>query len=334
MKKVSTQGWRYSRAGPISRVLKLEKYDVAPKSSDVVVKVTSAPLHRTDSAIINGTATGREKASLQAFPRVGGCEGVGVVVSSGSSKHVKDGDTVWVAPINGTWAETIAVDAELVHKIDPSKRLAAAFASNFILAQRLLNGYGRVNADDVIIQNGGSSLTALAVSAFAQAQKKTVLTVASSGSRFDAAVLRHKTYNSQVFEYSGKGARALKKTLGTKKVALYLNGVGGRSFNEFLKLVGANGNVVSYGAQNSFGIMWSGSNQIYKEITIEGIYLPQYLRTLSYDQRQTQLDFALNAATDAKIKYPTEVVTALSDLPAAWDKVFVSGASKGLVNLK
>lgn len=336
MKKISTQGWRYSRAGPISRVLQLEKYDLVAKSQDVVVKVTAAPLHRTDTAIINGTALGRDKTGLAAFPRVGGCEGVGVVVSSGASKTVKEGDTVWVAPLNGMWAETIVVDAAAVHKIDPKFAATfAPFASNFILAQRLLTGYGRVSPTaDVIVQNGGACLTSIAVSAFGKAQQKTVVTVASPGSRFSAAAARHKAFGSEVYEYNGKGARAVKKALGGKNVALYLNGVGGRSFNEFLKLVGTNGSVVSYGAQNSFGLMWSGSHQIYKQVSMQGLYLPQYLRSLTYEQRQMQLDFALNAAAEAKLQYPTEKCSALAELPTTWDKVFVSGASKGLLTLK
>lgn len=334
MSKIATKGWRYARCGPISKVLKLESYEIQVSKDDVVVQVMKAPLHRVDSAIVNGSALVRNKVTARAFPRVGGSEGVGQVIRAGASKKVKEGDTVWIAPLTGTWAETVTCDANLVHKIDPKFADLATTASNFVVAQRLLNGYARLKtANDVIIQNGGSSLTALAISALAQEQKRAVFTAASVGSRFDAARERHKSFGSELFPYNAKGARAMREAIGQKNPQLYLNGVGGRSFNDFLKLVGSNANVVSYGAQNSFGLMWSCSNQIYKETTMSGFFLPRYLAATPYDERQTQLDFVLQCLASKGFSFPKEEAKGLESLPAIWDNTFVTGAAKGVLKL-
>ncbi|CUE69506.1 nuclear receptor binding factor-like protein, putative [Bodo saltans] len=328
MSKIATKGWRYARSGPIGSTLKLEKFDLAVGKDDVVVKMQYAPLHRVDAAIVNGSALGRTK-NAKPFPRIGGSEGVGTVVRSGNSTSVKEGDTVWVAPLQGTWSETITADSALVHKIDPKNAALAATASNFIVAQQLLDG---VQKSGVVVQNGGSSLTALAVALLAKERGLTLFSTASKGDRYAQADARLKSAGSQTFEYSPAGARSLKAALAGKNVNRFLNGVGGNNFNEFVKLVGNNGEVVTFGAQNGFGLMWAGSNQIYKQLTLRGFYLPRYLRDTSYEVRQSTLDAVLKSisASGAAGKYPTEQVK-LEALPTVWDKTFVQGGSKGII---
>jgi NADPH:quinone reductase len=326
MSQIATKGWRYARCGPIGSTLKLEKFDLAVGKDDVVVKMQYAPLHRVDSAVINGSAIGREK-TVKPFPRVGGSEGVGTVVRCGNSTSIKEGDTVWVAPLQGTWSETITADSSLVHKIDPKNAALAATASNFVVAQQLLDG---VYKNGIVIQNGGSSLTALAVALLAKERGLSVLSTASKGERYAQAEARLKAAGSQTFEYSPAGARALKAVLAGKSVSRFLNGVGGNNFNEFVKLVGNNGEVVTFGAQNGFGLMWAGSNQIYKQLTLRGFYLPKYLRETPYEVRQANLDAVLKSISASGLKYPTEQVK-LDSLPALWDKTFVQGGSKGVI---
>jgi NADPH:quinone reductase-like Zn-dependent oxidoreductase len=327
MSKIATKGWRYSRCGPIGTTLKLESFDLPVGKDDVVVKMLYAPLHRVDSAIVNGSVLGRNKIiGHKGFPRIGGSEGVGTVVRSGNSKSVKEGDTVWVAPLQGTWAETISCDAQLVHRIDPKHALLATTASNFVLAQQLLSGV----KGGCVVQNGGSSLTALAVAALAQDINTTVFSAASKGERFSQSQSRLKQVNSQLFEYSPSGARAMKSALNGIDVRLLLNAVGGNSFNDFVKLVGSNGHIVSFGAQNSYGLMWAGSNQIFKQLTFRGFFLPRYLSETQYEVRQANLDSAIRSLSSKGFKYPTEQVK-LDALPQVWDKSFVKGGSKGII---
>lgn len=330
MSKIATKGWRYARCGPIASTLKLEKFDLSVATDDVVVKMKFAPLHRVDSAIVNGSALGRSKKGdvIKPFPRIGGSEGVGTVVRTGNSKNLKEGDTVWVAPQQGTWAETITCDPTLVHKIDPKSASIAATASNFIVAQQLLDG---AHKGAVVVQNGGSSLTALAVALLAKERGVSVLSTASKGERFAQAEARLKAAGSQTFEYNAAGARSLKATLGEKKVNRFLNGVGGKNFNDFVKLVGNNGDVVTYGAQNGFGLMWAGSNQIYNQLTLRGFFLPRYIRDTPYEVRQANLEALLKSIAAAGLSYPTEQVK-LDALPSVWDKTFVQGGSKGIIH--
>lgn len=329
MSKIATNGWRYSRCGPIGSTLSLQKFDLPVRNDDVVVRMKYAPLHRVDAAVVNGSVLGRsgKTTSPKVFPRIGGSEGVGTVVRPGNSKFVKEGDTVWVAPLQGTWAETVTCESNLVHKIDQKNALLAATASNFVLAQQLLEG---VKGGSTIIQNGGSSLTALAVATLAQERRITVLSAAAKSDRFADAGKRLKLVGSQLFEYSPSGARGMKSALGEKDVRLFLNGVGGNNFNSFVKLVGSNGHVISFGAQNSFGLMWAGSNQIFKQLTFRGFFLPRYLAETPYEVRQSHIDELLRTLSSKDFKYPVEQVK-LGDLPQLWDKTFVKGATKGIV---
>lgn len=349
--KVSSSGWRYARSGPLSSVLKKETFDLVPAKGQAVVKMLYAPLHRVDSAVINGSALGRKRVNMSPFPRIAGCEGVGTVVSihsaadTGAASPVKEGDTVWVAPIHGTWASTIAVEATALHRIDAAQAPLAVNASNYLTAQHLLQGYARLKKGDVIIQNGGSSATSLAVSALAEKMHMRVFTAASPGERFAAAQQRHAKYHSTVYEYSGKGERQMEADVraavasspgaknGTAGAALYLNGVGGPLFDSYVKMVGSGGQVVTYGAQNGFGLFISGSALVYRDLTMQGFFLPAYLAKLSYAERQTQLEFVLRELASIGFDYPTVTAKSLDELPSVWDDVFVRGGCKGVVKM-
>jgi NADPH:quinone reductase-like Zn-dependent oxidoreductase len=339
MSKVASVGWRYARSGPIGQVLAYEKFDLMPAKDEAVVQMLTAPLHRVDAAVVNGTALGRKRVNMAAFPRIAGCEGVGRVVhapaaaTGAAASPVKLGDTVWVAPVHGTWATSVAVPVTQLHKIDPSQQHLAVTATNFLVAQQLLEGFAHLQKGDVVIQNGGSSLTSLAVSALAKSYGVKVLTAVTPGERFADAKARHAKYGSEVFEYNGAGARAMRAAVGKHGAALFLNGVGGRYFDSLLKCAGAMSHVVTYGAQNGFGMFISGSNLIYNEVTMAGLFAPTYLSGMPYGERQTKLDFVLKAIAQAGLTYPTVVAASLEKLPDVWDDVYVKGGRKGIVNI-
>lgn len=342
--KVTTIGWRYARYGPIVNVLKCEKFDVLPKKGDAVVRMLIAPLHRTDAAVINGTGVGWMKSckglSYNEFPRVGGLEGVGRVVRcrNGDGCSVKEGDVVWIAPsLQGTWANEVIVSDKLIHTINPKYSGIACTASNALMAERLLYGYRALTSGDVVIQNCGSSLTALIVSALAQKQLPgvTVLTTASPGERFTEAVARHAKYGSEVFEYSSSGYKCVKERMGDARASLFLNGMGGTQFDNFLKLMRHGGSdAVCYGAQNGAGLFFSGSNLIFPEVSIHGFYLPTYFFSLSYNERQVKLESVLDTLAAADFSYPTVTVNSLESLPEVWDSTFVQGGKKGMVSFQ
>ncbi|KPI82741.1 nuclear receptor binding factor-like protein [Leptomonas seymouri] len=339
MSKVASAGWRYARSGPIGQVLNYEKFDLTPDKNEAVVQMLAAPLHRVDAAVVNGTALGRKRVSMAAFPRIAGCEGVGRVVRApatapgGAASPVKEGDTVWVAPVHGTWATNIAVPVMQLHRIDASQQEQAATATAFLLAQQLLEGFARLHNGDVVIQNGGSSLTSLAVSALAKTYGVKVLTASTPGERFADAKARHAKFDSQVFEYNGAGARAMRSAVGKRGAALILNGVGGRYVDSLLKCAGPMSHVVSYGAQRGFGLFISGSSLIYNEVTMAGLFAPTFLNSLSYAERQTKLDFVLKAIAQAGLAYPTVAAPSLEKLPDLWDDIYVTGGRKGLLRI-
>ncbi|KAG5487058.1 hypothetical protein LSCM1_07728 [Leishmania martiniquensis] len=338
MSKVSSAGWRYARCGPLSQVLVYEKFDIIPGKDEAVVQMMMAPLHRVDAAVINGTALGRKRVNMPSFSRIGGCEGVGKVVrapatAATASSPVKEGDTVWVAPLHGTWATTIAVPVSQLHKIHANQVQLAVTASNFLIAQQLLDGYSRLRKGDIVIQNGGSSLTSLAVSALARSYGVTMLTAATPGNRFAAAKQRHAKFDSDVFEYNGAGTRAMQAAVGVRGAALYLNGVGGRHFDSLLQCTGPLAHVVTYGAQNGAGLFVSGSSLIYNEVTMAGLFAPTYLSALSYEERQTKLDFVLKAIQEAGVVYPMVTAPSLEALPDVWDDVYIKGGLKAIVKI-
>ena len=323
---VTTRAFTYARRGPINSVLKLNKVELATTADTVVVQTLQAPLHRTDAAVINGTALGKAKPIAGGFA-IGGSEGVGKVVSAGASKAVKAGDTVWVSPINGCWSEKVAVAPEAVLKIDPAHVELATVAASLLTAQRLTSAVAK---GDVIVQNGGSGIVSLAVSALAQKKGATVLTAAAPGDRFAAAAQRHKGFGSELFEATPAGARKMAAAAKGKNVSTFLNG-GGKYFNEFSKVISDKGTVVTYGAQSGRSLTYAPAPMIYRSVTLSTFYLPAYLAGLTLEQRQALLDETLKALAEAKFAYPTTVAKGLDGFAEVWDSTFVKGGSKGIL---
>ena len=174
------------------------------------VRMAAAPMHRVDAAIINGTALGKLKknaaASMAKFPRVGGCEGFGVVETvTGPELRVAPNDTVWVAPSTfGTWATRTMVPAHLLHRVPQSivaaHKISAPLLSCMtclLLAHRLVGGFSELSEGDLVVQNGGSSLVSLAVTALAKRKGCRVITAATPGARFAAATERQTKMGSE-----------------------------------------------------------------------------------------------------------------------------------------
>jgi NADPH:quinone reductase-like Zn-dependent oxidoreductase len=341
---VASKGYRYSRCGPIASVLKLDNFSVNPNASDahVVVKMLHAPIHRTDASVINGTCLGRQSVGqasavpsciIDQFPRTGGFEGVGVVVDAARSARVKSGDLVWISPSSGvgTWATHIAVSGDHVHKLPQSvtkDRLPlAACSTALITGNRMIQDFSRPAKDEVVIISGASSLTALAAANVAKRNGAIVIAASTPGQRFDSAKTRFADLAADVVEYTSSGAKNASRIAGERRVALFLNGTGGKYFNDFARIVGRNGTTVTYGAQNGFGLMWAAGNQILSGANHVGFFAPRYLSRLDYAQRQKVLEEALDG--QSSLKYPVEAVTSLEALgEGAWDKAYLAGGKK------
>lgn len=339
----AASGFRFARYGPIADVLQLEKFSpvISNAQTQVLIQPKFVPIHRTEAALVNGTAHGQEQKAA-VFPKVAGFEGIATVVDSAASTTFKNGDWVYVSPntTNGTWCSQNVVSSDSLVAVPQSAidgNPLASCVSCFITAAALVDAVaaaapaGKVT----ILQNGGSSLTALAVSALGKQKGFKVVTAASSGARFSAAVQRHKAFGSDVVSYSDEGARAARKLLeGSNGASAFINGVGGRPFNEFLKLTNSNSSLcITYGAQQSYGLLWAGSQLVYKNLALSGFYLPRYLAALDAKGRQEKVAAALELAKALKGQYPVEAVKSLDAVPAAWDKLYLEGGFKPVIQL-
>jgi NADPH:quinone reductase-like Zn-dependent oxidoreductase len=321
---MATKGFRYARLGPLASVVNLESF--TPAASEVTVSVKKAPLHRADAAVINGTISGGHGKSP--FPRIAGTEAFGTVAKS-NAPAFKVGQTVWVAPPHGGWAESLSVPASALCTVDAKHAALAPFIGTLIVANRLVKG-NRIPKGGVIVQNGGSSAVSLAVSALGKANGYKVITAAAPGPRFAAAAARHKAFDSEVVEYNGKGRRKATELLKGSSAHLYLNGVGGPNFSEFIKLLGPDATAVTYGAQYGFGLMFSGGALIFKNTTLTGFSFPRYWGKLNAEQRQAEVDDVLTTFSKLKFEYPTKE-TKLDQLPGTWDDIFVNAGVKGVL---
>lgn len=72
----------------MNKVLQLESFELQPRAGQAIVKITHAPLHRLDAGVVNGSVLGRRCVDMPPFPRIAGCEGVGVVTHIPRTPHI------------------------------------------------------------------------------------------------------------------------------------------------------------------------------------------------------------------------------------------------------
>eukprot|EP00759_Apiculatamorpha_spiralis_P013944 PhF_6_TR20702/c0_g1_i1/m.29777/K07512/MECR, NRBF1; mitochondrial trans-2-enoyl-CoA reductase len=300
---MKTAGYRFSKFGAISSALRLQDWNVAdPLSGTVTVKLLASPIHRADIGVVNGTLSGLRSS----LPAVAGLEGVGVIEKVGNGVSLKPGTRVWINDFTaGTWCSHINLNPNGVTPIgDDIPVELASMSAVWYTANKLLT-QTKLNSGDHVLVSGGSSALAAAVSALGAERKLNVTLACDNEQSLSIAKAR-----TNAVPYTVKGAKALRESLkGSSGVRLFISGLGGPLFNEFMKSVGDGGQVSVVGAQKGYGLMWATSKHFYNDVTLSGFYLPKLLNGTTADQRSQVLSPVYDLIKKKKLVYPTKEFT-------------------------
>ncbi|KAJ7304226.1 hypothetical protein JRQ81_011762 [Phrynocephalus forsythii] len=247
----------------------------------------AAPINPSDINMIQGTY-----ALLPDLPAVGGNEGVGQVMKTGS--HVtalKPGD--WVIPADaglGTWRTEAVFDEVSLLKIpsDIPLTCAATLGVNPCTAYRMLCDFEILRPEDSVIQNAANSGVGQAVIQLAAAMGIKTINVVRDRPNIQELVERLKSLGADHVITEEMLRKSEVKEL-FKKVAkpiLALNGVGGKSATELLRHLQHKGTMVTYGGMSKQPVTVPASALIFKDVKLRGFWMTQWKTDHSQDKEK------------------------------------------------
>jgi NADPH:quinone reductase-like Zn-dependent oxidoreductase len=281
---VAATGWRYAKTGSVTKVLQYEKYRVPFKrdSSDLVIKMLAAPVHKLDKNLIEGNYGDIKQTK---FPAVGGIEGVGVVEDVGTAVKlgVKQGDTVWINNQTvGTWSTHVVTNAENVDVVPNRVDVDVEFLSCmtiFHTAWHLIHHFQTLQPGDVVLQAGASSSVTQLCMAYARSRGAKLFSTMQGGrTEHTQLCLRAKFIGGFcVVPYSYARSNYMRRLLSdVPPPKLLLNHVCGPLGSQMVKLLGDNGTCVTYGSASGKPMQVANSDLFSRGLTFTGFNLHKF----------------------------------------------------------
>jgi NADPH:quinone reductase-like Zn-dependent oxidoreductase len=252
--------------------------DLTPGPGDVLVAMEAATLNDTDFRF----AAGRY-AVPPLLPSVMGTEGVGRVLAAGpEADQSLVGRRVILLPTptyqQGSWADQAVIPAGSVVPVgdqgDPLQ--LAMLAMNPPTADLLLRRFVSLRPGDWVGQNQGNSAVGQYVIGLARhAGLRTVSVV-----RREAAAEQLRALGGDIVLVDGDGlGDQIAAALGTDRLRLVLDGVGGPTPGDLARSLEFGGTVVSYASATGQPAMVPARDLIFRDLQVRGFWLVNWLRT-------------------------------------------------------
>ncbi|KAJ0788041.1 putative trans-2-enoyl-CoA reductase (NADPH) [Helianthus annuus] len=311
----------YDHHGPpdtVTKIIKLPPVEI--KANDICVKMLAAPINPSDINRIQGVYPVRPQP-----PAVGGYEGAGLVHSVGSAiRDLSPGDLVMLSPPSpGTWQTHVVKDKRFWHKLDKDTpaEYAATVTINPLTALRMIEDIVDLKSGDAIVQNGATSMVGQCVIQLAKLRGIHTINILRDRPGSDEAKEKLKKLGAdEVYTESQLDVKNVKSLLGNvPEPALGFNCVGGNAASLVLKFLRQGGTMVTYGGMAKKPVTVSTSAFVFKELTLTGFYVQNWLSLDRNEELREMLDYLLGLIREGKLKYDMELAP-FSEFHTALDK--------------
>lgn len=295
----------YDQEGPPDSVTKMVKLPpVEIKENDICVKMLAAPINPSDINRIQGVYPVKPQ-----IPAVGGYEGVGEVHAVGSAvKGLSPGDLVIPCPPSfGTWQTYVVKEQSAWHKVDKGTPVeyAATVFINPLTALKMLEDFVDLNGGDSIVQNGATSMVGQCIIQLARSRGIRSINIIRDRAGSDEAKEKLKNLGAdEVYTESQLQLKTVKSLLANvPEPALGLNCVGGNAASLVIKFLRRGGTMVTYGGMSKKPITVSTSSFIFKELSLRGFYLQNFMTSSRAEECKSAIDYLLGLMRDGKVTY-------------------------------
>ncbi|MDR3144471.1 MAG: 2-enoyl thioester reductase domain-containing protein [Puniceicoccales bacterium] len=302
----------YAEFGVPADVLRLEKVtiDRGPAADEVLLELIASPVHPSDMGMICG-----KYGRLPQLPAVGGREGIGRIIDTGS--NCKDLLGKIARYPCGAWQSLALTGADGLYFVPDSidvYQAAMAFI-NPLTAWMILHAIRDLKAGDWVMQNASNSAVGTALIQIANAMGvRTINLVRSGDVRRQKLMSRGATL---VFDDETFDPKSLAAHTGGKLPILGLNSVGGNSAMNIVRCMAEGGEVVTIGGMVSDKVRFPTREMIFSGVLLRGFWLDKWTQSQSHEKMQSMYDIIFDLIGSGTISIPIGGIVSLSDGPAA-----------------
>jgi NADPH2:quinone reductase len=277
MEYLQMKAWLLDKLVGVETLRLAEIPPPVPGPGEAVVAISLAALNPADRYMANGEYPGKP-----AMPHILGRDGLGVVESIGEGvTNFKPGDRVIVLRSEigvirpGTFAEKVAVRVESLTPVPIgwTDEQAGGAALVHLTAYQALTQWGELKPS-VVLVTGASGGVGVAAVQLAAAAGHTVIGLSRSESKQETLKKIGATFcfNPGDENWSAQ----LKQTLGTRKVDLAIDNIGGADFSQVISVLGHNGKVSVVGRLAGPVPEFNTSTLFFRRIKIGGVAVGDY----------------------------------------------------------
>ena len=314
------------KTGNPADILKIaELLTPQPAAGEVLVKVIAAPINPSDLSFVRGQYGIRPE-----LPSGAGFEGVGVVETIGQDVRLPVGSRVSFTTV-GSWGEYAIVHQKAAIPLPDAipDEMAAQLFINPFTAWAMVEESGVQEGEWLMITACGSAYGKLVIQLCQKRGIKTIGIVRRDDLNED---LKKLGLNEVVNTETENLPRRVREITDGKGVECVLDSVGGELTETALKCVAQGGKLLIFGLLSQKNPRLDVGLMIFKEITIQGFWLTEWMRKVDSQTRTQTAQNVIGWLASGEVELPVEATYSLdeitkavehADAPGRWGKILV-----------
>lgn len=296
-----------------------------PATGEILVKVIASPINPSDLSFVQGKYGIRPE-----LPSGAGFEGVGVIESVGEDVRLPVGSRISFTGI-GSWGEYVVVNQKAAIPLPEalSDEMAAQLFVNPFTAWAMVEESGVQAGEWLMITACGSAYGKLVIQLCQKKGIKTIGTVRRDDLSED---LKKLGLNEVINTETENLPKRVREITDGKGVPCVVDSVGGTLTEEAMKCVAQGGKMLIFGLLSQQNPRLDIGLMIFKEITIKGFWLTEWMRKVDSQTRTQVAQNVIGWLASGEVEMPVEATYGLDDIakavqhadaPGRWGKVLL-----------
>jgi len=293
----------------VTQVVDEEPGPLAP--GEALLEVLATPINPSDIMTLMGMY-----GVLPKLPAVPGNEGVGRVARVEGEAPVKPGDIVFLPMGSGTWRTHMKAKASRLLQVPPGADIhqMSMLSINPPTADLLLREIVKLERGEWVIQNAANSAVGRYLIKLAKLEGyKTINVVRRADVKQELTALGADV----VVEDGDDLPKRVHQATGGAPVRLGIDAVSGSATTRLGDTVAPNGVVVNYGAMSGKSASLSPTALIFKNVTLRGFWLVQWLNSASREAQTALMARMVKLVADGTLYAPVDATFPLENLREA-----------------
>jgi NADPH:quinone reductase-like Zn-dependent oxidoreductase len=300
---------------PAESVHLADSAEPAPGPGEVLVRLEAAAINPSDLLLMQGRYLARP-----ALPATVGAEGVGIVERAGPDvDRAIVGKRVIIFPTYryGTWSQKVVVAEHDVVEVPGADPLQLGMLSiNPVTAHLLLSGIVRTGIGDWVGQTAANSAVGRLVVTLARRRGLKTLNVVR---REDVADELRRAGADVVLVNGPHLAADITRALGSQKLSLVLDALGGPTASDLIAALKFRGTAVAYGSLIGPPTGPSPADLFAREVRYTGFWLGNWYSGSPRHEIVATLGHLAHLVADGELSVPVEATYSLDDYRKAFD---------------